>query len=76
MTSVTSSWLHATQAPAFSRGNLRNLRLAHVQKTKMPVSCESPVSMRLMRDKAEVKGVKSYALPRELLDPTPRGAEL
>jgi hypothetical protein len=48
----------------FFWGNLRNLRLAHVQNMKVSVWCESPVSMRLMRDKAKVKGVKSYALPR------------
>jgi hypothetical protein len=31
---------------------------------KVSVWCESPATMRLMRDKAKVKGVKSYALPR------------
>jgi hypothetical protein len=48
------------------QGKLGNLRLAHVQKMKVPVWRESPVTMRLIRDKAKVKGVKSYALPREL----------
>jgi hypothetical protein len=43
---------------------LGNLQLAHVQKMKVPVWCESPVTMRLIRDKAKVKGVESYALPR------------
>jgi hypothetical protein len=34
---------------------------------KVPVWCESPVTMRLILSKAKVKGVESYALPRELL---------